>query len=470
MIKFIITIATAFVLVTACSSQDALGIDYAVASANARRGQIQLPTAVTIAQLGQQRRIVGNTVDLGAFATGLPETPEGIFAELAKQDVYVLFNLIRDVYGGYYHFGGDEIFIPLRDYMIATLATQAWWDYQAFSNLLATGLGEVIGDNHFVIGGTALSPGFTFFSSHVPFGRNSEGFFHIYSGRQVVEVVGQDIDQTFRLQLDADGHLFYGGVVYFPGVKDHYDFTVILDNGDAIVDSLTPTTTAYLPFQLSSLTFYDAVPVVTARSMSFVDGASNLDGLYRQDAINFLAYATQLATEPVVIVDIRSNVGGNIFTPTMWLYRLLGEIVPPISMGIPRRTRINLPDIWLEEWYISGEDIERYITADAAQHIENDTLLIVLTDRHVFSAGEVFAGQLLNIEHTLIIGQNTGGALLTNTFGFPMYLPYSNVAFSFGHGQFIFPEGVFEEGLGFAPDIWVDGDALVAALAMLANR
>jgi len=45
----------------------------------------------------------------------------------------------------------------------------------------------------------------------------------------------------------------------------------------------------------------------------------------------------------------------------------------------------------------------------------------------------------------------------------------SGVSFGFGQALFLWPDGYFTEGTGLQPDVWVEGNALVAALALLNN-
>ncbi|MCL2285617.1 MAG: Gfo/Idh/MocA family oxidoreductase, partial [Firmicutes bacterium] len=99
--------------------------------------------------------------------------------------------------------------------------------------------------------------------------------------------------------------------------------------------------------------------------------------------------------------------------------------------------------------------------------IENDRLIILLTDRFTASAGDAFADLMLNMENTLIIGQNTAGILLTCMMYTRLSLWRSGVPFGFGATIHIHPEGHLPEGIGIAPDLWVNGDALTAALALL---
>lgn len=75
--------------------------------------------------------------------------------------------------------------------------------------------------------------------------------------------------------------------------------------------------------------------------------------------------------------------------------------------------------------------------------------------------------RIFNIENTLVIGQHTAG-MLVSTQGWDMfYLSNSAIPFTFGPVVTVHPHNHFYEGLGFAPDIFVIGDALNATLNML---
>ena len=101
--------------------------------------------------------------------------------------------------------------------------------------------------------------------------------------------------------------------------------------------------------------------------------------------------------------------------------------------------------------------------------VSNEQLIIILTGYITQSAAEFMVDMAFNIENTLVIGQNTGGALLSN-FGIAARLPRSRMPNNIGNYMFILHENHFREGRGFAPDIWVSGDALTAALGLIHNH
>ena len=101
--------------------------------------------------------------------------------------------------------------------------------------------------------------------------------------------------------------------------------------------------------------------------------------------------------------------------------------------------------------------------------VPNDKLIILLIDRYAASAGENFTDQILSLENTLVIGQNTAGVLLTGGMD-QFFLPNSDIQIDMGIIYNIWDEAHFKEGAGISTDVWVIGDALQAALAMLRKR
>jgi hypothetical protein len=216
----------------------------------------------------------------------------------------------------------------------------------------------------------------------------------------------------------------------------------------------------------------------------------------RQLARQFLQTATKLRHKPVIIVDIRGNTGGNTMLGQYWLFLLTGEIVPSNARDII----VWSPYVVVqgnvfgeeEDLHYYAEKLFEYFGADmyaleAAETVDgfvldenhfafgyipdrivqNEQLLIFLTDRNTSSAGEVFTDLSFNLENSLVIGQNTMGNLLTAINFAGITLPNSGVPFNFGSSIHAFPQGHLPESIGITPDIWVSGDALAAVLAML---
>ena len=465
------------VLLTACSLRErddgyVSDLDYALAHANQRRQAINQPTEDYITALMANHTPRG-TVDLRELMAPRRHVPL-MYAEAAIHDIELFFSLLQDIYGAYYYFGGDDVFLPLRDDIISQLHMQDIWRMIEFSGLLTEALSTIIADNHFIVGSQLIGVSTFFFEFGHAFEKGENGFRHVENGLYVTEVAGHNIDDVFRLAIGADGMLYYALVVTQPNTErlamEMYDITVVFENGETLTETRASTRPRQLAHKTPSLRFEGDIPVVTIRSMGYPD-SEVIGGVFCNiDANLFLSFADEIADAPVVIVDIRSNTGGNMTLSSMWLYNVLGKVVPHIFVPFGRDADIIRPDELLAQFFMSDEIVEKYWMDPFGQTVENDQLVILLTDRFTASAGDAFAGQMLNIKNTLVIGQNTAGVLVANSLGSPIFLPNSGLPFQFGNAQVAYPQGHFAEGLGIAPDLWVSGDALTATLAMLTQN
>ena len=408
----------------------------------------------------------------------------------AKYDAQLFFDILRQVYGGYIYFGGDNVFMPIFDGILEKLASRETWVIDHFAELLHTSLNPYIHDGHVIIGYInfmgSFQSDYSVYASHTVFDRTENGFRNRDNGLYVKDVVGYDKDDIFRLTVSEYGELTYTAVI-----TGQYDsgttLTIIYKNDESEempFDLLRGTRPRY---QEPSLDFVDGFPIVTIDRMYFehviIEDIEN--------ANTFLSFVDELRDEPAIIIDLRGNPGGNAFLAPRWLYRLVGEhvvangvqlIAEDYDFAMWRRGdspgALQPPcEIREREVYTPLSDrhaiLHRSDPANFNPMVSNDKIIIFLTGRHTFSAAEDFVDMAFNMENTIVIGQNTGGALFTNMC-FPIrYLPNSGVVFGLGASMRIHAEAHnFREGVGFAPDLWVphQDDALPAALALLRNH
>ena len=486
-------------IVSACGSGDAkvypITIDDVFARANQRRQDVQEHDMDRILA-----HIEGRTPSVIELEK-LLFTPRAsvISAYEAVEDVMILFDFLKHGYGAYEYFGGDAVFLPLRDRLIEDLADYEEIVTGILSQMIQGALSEVIADNHFEFDRTTIGISYNFFVWETPFVRSGNGVREKETDRYLLEVIGHDLDDILRLAANESGEFYYIAVI--PRPEDYglrYSIEAVFEGGTELIQlrnsSILPTPGRTMT---PSLTFENDIPIVTMRgNLPFpVPTAWDLGSGFIPDNTNiFLSYADQLQGQPYVILDIRSNTGGSTLLPELWLYRLLGEVVPhnrDIIRQRPGSVEIDLPDDfaefslfwreydrlmnqdempevpWLEQTNIALNYYFELISSGDG-FVPNDTILILLIDRFAFSAAELFVSHVLNIENTLIIGQNTSGGLLTPS-GFPHNLPNSGLSFSFADEFYLYQEGQFGEGIGYAPDIWAVGDALTVALSLINN-
>jgi len=433
---------------------------------------------------------------------------EMITREEAEYDAKAFFELLRDVYGAYNYLGGDEVFLPLLDDVLQTIA-QRWegrelWSVVALSQVLWEKIPLVIADNHLVVDNSWRPfASASYFVWGIPFDRTENGFRKRDTGLYVVNVDGHEKDELFRLTMNEDGKFFYTAVVVRlvrPDIEeDSYSLNVTFDDGSFTTIDLTPEpfvpsfTWTNTSWREHSLRFANEIPIVSIRSMNNPFQSHAHDYRYAQRVLSF---AENLRDEPVVIIDLRGNEGGHSILNKMFLHALLGEVVPSNSINIDTVSNnyleswiklppgINPPQSWsniddfenpyfphcIYDFYYPKAPFGNYhfIYLPDSRVVPNDRLIILLIDRLTASGGEDFTFRVLNIENTLVIGENSSGSHLTRN-NRNLYLPNSGMPTVMGE-LIIHPEGQWQEGIGIAPDVWVIGDALTAALAMLENR
>lgn len=88
--------------------------------------------------------------------------------------------------------------------------------------------------------------------------------------------------------------------------------------------------------------------------------------------------------------------------------------------------------------------------------IPNETIIIVLTDAHIASAGELFLESLRQLDNVVVLDTNTRGATLTSLV--TSSLPNSRLRLGFGGNLRLPWDLVDNEGVGLLPDFWVHPD------------
>ena len=483
---FVIILLISANIMTACgNSTSEITLDDVILIANHRRENITPPSRDRLYELIQNQEPLSEPVDLAKFIER-NAPPVFLSSEEVIYDTQVLFGLLRDIYGAYEYFGGDEVFIPILNEIIDSLAEREQWPAPIFAQLVAEYLSQAIADNHFRLGDIILGANSHFFIWEEAFDKTDRGFRHKESGRYVREVVGFDIDDVFRLSMDEEGIFFYMPIIAQDSLGQGASLLtlhIIFEDGSEEERNLLNRGWSWINYEKSSLRFEEDIPIVVIRGMGRPDVAeywvanTNLN----QSARDFLSFTELLQDEPVVIIDIRSNFGGNPLLAAVWLYQLTGEIVPQNLVGLERIDNRIWPQEWDEILYINEEDLIRHavyemlgyyhVISYARQEgvVPNEQLLIFLVDRYTASAGDSFVDLALSLENTLIVGQNTSGMLIASGTVEAIFLPNSGIPLKFGSTLFLHPEGNFAEGLGIAPDVWVVGDALTATLAMLEN-
>ena len=447
---------------------------------NTHREEIVKPGDEVLQALTEGR--FPNRLTLENFFVENPELMSEIPVEVAAADTEDFFELLRDVYGGYVYFGGDEVFDVVRDEVIEELNDFGELSSRTFSEILHRHLAPVIEDNHFVINRQPLGRSFSTFrlleDSNLVFARNDLGFKDSETGKLIIAIEGYDMDEIFQLHINEEGDFYYRPVVILEdqGVSS-ISITLIDENGnrqDIELHRQAPLIDSRWS-DVPNFSWMDGLPVISIRGFGFDETPAGV-GTRR-----FLEYAEQLKDEPVLVVDLRGNGGGNGIVPLRFFHLITGEIVPTNFFGL----RVGLSDFddmdtpEDNQFYVSREIMEAYFPFEVYREqftviyhkprsiVEREEILIILVDQNTASAAEKFIDIATNVTNTLVVGTNTAGALNFD-MAFPeLFLPRTHIRVGFGSTIFLHPDGRLKEGRGLLPDVWADGDELRAILATI---
>ena len=400
--------------------------------------------------------------------------PETLTHEQIKSELDFLFNVLRYGYGAYQYFGGDDVFLPLKQSMLAQLSQMSnplsTNDY--ITNLLVPSLRNVIADNHFWIAGHLIGVRSQLYISEDFILRETENGFITEIDGQTYRILGITLDgqvvDGILPTLTADGEFAwaFGYVVYnLPpagAIDPILDLTVSFQNiatniiSDDVVQLFSTPNASGLSTDTYSISYAEGVTVLSNRRLSNPVPPS------------FLETAVELRDELILILDLRGHSGGNSRYATQWIQRYTGESIggsvfagnqlrSATAHQLNRGIMAATPPQW--NLWERGRIFE----------IQNENLVIVLTDNAIMSTGDAFVGMLRQLENVLFVGTNTMGCLVTGNVG-GVLLPYSRANIGIGTQLNYLPDLLPFEGVGFAPDLWVAPNASLERVLMFANN
>jgi len=189
------------------------------------------------------------------------------------------------------------------------------------------------------------------------------------------------------------------------------------------------------------------------------------------DLDEFPSTGRTLRDEPILILDLRGNGGGNDGLASDWIEQYTGQ-APNYGMMF-RQVRLNSLTVnELNQGIESASPPSWQVGDYGNEHrfIPNKNLLIVLMDNRIGSAGDTFVGYLRQLENVLFVGANTMGVLTTGNVGSAV-LPYSRLKVNFGVSLNVRTDLSQFEGIGFVPDLWVaPNDALERTLKFIERQ
>jgi len=436
-------------------------------------------------------------------------------------EIRFLFALMRHGYDGYLYFGGDSVFLPIRDAMLERLSDMPDpLPVSSYLNdIIEPALRGVIADNHFRIHSTTFrAPAYVpYMNGEFTLRRDGNAFVTVINGdaHRVLEVapaeplIGrQSPGNAGRAKvpssgilptLTADGEPAWAfGLVAAETLRGSMEIGVLFEN----IASGEKYSRALSLHRLAPVSPRPRYPEFALREMGGIAVLENrsLMNFSPSKEEAFLRSARELRDRPVLVMDLRGHAGGNIRHPGSWLGMFTGQGEPspsllfagsnlqrsqvalellnffvPLHLSVSDSIRALLMEI--EPRFVMLEDPGaplpeslrwRFTTSvpwiPPRVPIPNENLVIVLTDKNTGSAGDLFVGYLRQLENVLVVGTNTAGTFLTGGVGRTI-LPHSGLALVLGTRLNLRHDLSQFEGLGFMPDLWVPpGESLERVL------
>ena len=391
---------------------------------------------------------------------GLLEHREGadsVTIAHARADVELAFELLAYGYGGYAYFGGDEVFLSIRDGILAQLERlDGPVETETLGRLLWEGLSPVMVDRHFHV----FANGWSSAEEAPPYVQSTWCVRDLYFD----DPTGID-PRYVKRTIGPDGAITYC-------------LAVVCPDGGALPPSMTiEGEERTLEWRRAAPAGVNRVGEAAVLSETTVGAeripvlANRLLYAYPERLEEFAATAARYREEPLFILDLRGHGGGNDGWATQWLTDFSVQTVSPKSMWCIKGTNISLA-----AWEEAGLDPSSYGLTDSlggwsvsihdGTIWETDNTVFVLIDQNVASAGESFVSQLAMGRRVVLVGSNTMGDLnFGNVSAF--YLAHSGISLRFGASLSFRDRLENNEGVGYFPDLWVRPDDSLDAVARL---
>lgn len=415
------------------------------------------------------------------------ETKQRISTQEAREDVERLFELFSHGYAGYgfFNLGGD--FNQAKTSILEGLSGQSSWTTSGFSDLLVEHL-AFIGDCHLKIGEHSFSDHSDFwFDSRYELSLGKAGFQLVSKGTlyEVVSINGGKPEPYIYPSLNQEGDPIYRLGILSPDPPNPLQVIGVNGAEERLFEiKLARSDFDFYAEEIFREDLLGGIPVIRVRGF----------GDYHRDMLSaFPETAAAYRGDPVVIVDLRGNGGGNESWPVSWIQRLTGRRAEAIFVysQLESKTslmgRANAFDFWIETAGIDPYKNQLQTHLSAASAIEdgtrqagwtgpvypalplipNETTVVIITNGLVASAGEGFVLRASQLENVVVVGENTMGCL---TFGniSAHKLPNSNLMVWMPINFGLFPDQQLREGIGLDPDLWVPAaDAVNYAVAAL---
>lgn len=390
----------------------------------------------------------------------------------ALEDVDLYFRALHYSYGAYYYFG-EENFQKAENTIRAKLSSCKTITRDQLISLMYSNL-LFVRDGHFSIAGRyepafEKSVQYLYYYSGQSFGKDESGYYLLGKNEKWYYTSCGNANVEMKPYLDGSGRVCYSLRQFCPATAAHTADSITLTKG-------AETKTVSVTWSLSQSYLEDGSQVPDYHYLKSNDIAlitiRRFDWNYEETMDEFVRTGSDLKNAKLIIIDARSNSGGDEDFIKNWLKSYTGE--EPEQKTIISNWGTAMFDR-TQAYADLGEEFAAFRTGDKdyelfqGKLLANSTPILLLTDSMSGSAGESIVTYCRTLDNCLVIGSPTRGAqLVGNVRGW--MLPNSGIGFQFGQAlHFIYSmENV--EGKGYAPDLWCNPKTSLQSVLNMVER
>lgn len=390
----------------------------------------------------------------------------------ALEDVDLYFRALHYSYGAYYYFG-EENFQKAENTIRAKLSSCKTITRDQLISLMYSNL-LFVRDGHFCIAGRyepayESSVQYLYYYSDRSFGKDANGYYLLGESEKWYYTSCGNANAEMQPYLEKSGRVCYSLRQFCPATAAHTTDIITLTKGGE-------TKTVSLTWSLSQSYLEDGSQVpdyhyLKSNGIALIT-IRRFDWNYEETMDEFVRTGSDLKNAKLIIIDARSNSGGDEDFIKNWLKSYTGE--EPEQKTIISNWGTAMFDR-TQAYADLGEEFAAFRTGDKdyelfqGKLLANSTPILLLTDSMSGSAGESIVTYCRTLDNCLAIGSPTRGAqLVGNVRGW--MLPNSAIGFQFGQAlHFIYSmENV--EGKGYAPDLWCNPKTSLQSVLNMVER
>lgn len=384
----------------------------------------------------------------------------------AKNDIEFMMRMLREDYGAYEFFGGDDAFEAMKDGLLTALDEAFGKEVQLsvidFTSLISDALGGTISDRSFVVRDNPVTPNDKLYHVRNEYFTRDGGDFY-YHGAKVLSVDGSDPHDYIKPTVAPNGAIVYSMWRSFPS---NFDPTAVFLVAE--LEGAEPANFRWSSAYIDSFSNYSFGESFREGSSTAPDESITVPVVASSDLSKagerFVESANRPSDEKALVLDLRVSGGNDETYIRQWLETYAGAASEVTELRMHRSSPINNAIFESDEPFGTVESC----TDGKNVELNDGRTLIVLVGGNT-GAAETAQQLASRISNVITVGGISGGAALTAD-PTVRYLPSSGIRLTFGTTLRL-STGMFDENGGqcLHPDLYANpADALVFAREMVA--